>query len=145
MKNRFIKILVAASLGVAALAIASGCEGLQSTSDSQSDTVEEKSEYLLSGFNSLDDLYVIKPIGILPTDTLKMDITEQTSFVLEGTGSLVYENIHGAYHEAFLLFENSNAPEINAQKISTVSVDVYNPNKNAVEFSLLMKTVSADG
>ena len=140
--NRWLQILLSGSMCIGVMCFAGGCKFSQGDSNSSSseETPIEKSEYLISGFNSIDDLYAVKPIGVLPTDAFIMDINSQSDLVSEGKGSLKYENAQGSYHEAFLLFENSYAPEINAQKISTVSVDVYNPNAETVGFSLLMKT-----
>ncbi len=140
--NRWLQILLSGSICIGVMCFASGCKFLQkdSSSSSSEETPIEKSEYLISGFNSIDDLYAIKPIGVLPTDAFIMDINSQADFVSEGTGSLKYENVQGAYHEAFLLFEHTSAVDMNAQKISTVSVDVYNPNAETAGFSLHMKT-----
>ncbi len=139
--NRWLQILLSGSLCLSAICFAGGCTSSQDNeSSSNGDAVEEKSEYLISGFNGVDDLYAIKPIGVLPTDAFIMDINSQADFVSEGTGSLKYENVQGAYHEAFLLFEHTSAVDMNAQKISTVSVDVYNPNAETAGFSLHMKT-----
>ena len=139
--KRLLHTLLSCALGFSAICLAVGCgaSSENSTSSTGQDAVE-KSEYLISGFNTMDDLYAIKPIGVLPTDAFVMDINAQADYLLEGKGSLKYENVQGAYHEAFLLFENTAAADMNAQKISTVSVDVYNPNTGEVNFALLMKT-----
>ena len=111
-KNKFFNVFLVASLGVAALLAASACGGDDQASSSN--IPEEKSEYLVNGFNSLDDLYATKFIGVLPTDTMRMHINGMKEFISEGQGSLIYENLQGSYHEAFMLFENSSAPEIDA-------------------------------
>ena len=135
--NRLLQKLLSCALCLGAICFVGGCAADDVSSSTET---TEKSEYLVSGFNSMDDLYAIKPIGVLPTDAFVMDIADQADFVAEGAGSLKYENVQGAYHEAFLLFENTAAADIDAQKISTVSVEVYNANEDAVGFSLLMKT-----
>lgn len=137
-KNKFFNVFLVASLGVAALLAASACGGDDQASSSK--IPEEKSEYLVNGFNSLDDLYATKFIGVLPTDTMRMHINGMKEFISEGQGSLIYENLQGSYHEAFMLFENSSAPEIDARHISSLSVDVYNPNESGINLALLMKT-----
>ena len=124
--------------GILSVALFGGCNGGADSSSGGDST--PKSEYLLNGFNNYDDLYAVKPIGVMPSDTFKMDINKDTEFLKVGAGSLRYENVHGSYHEAFMLFENSVAAEIDARKISSVSVDVFNANERVVGVSLLMKT-----
>ena len=139
--NRLFQGLLSGALCLGVICFAGGCKFL--SDDSSSSTggeAVEKSEYFISGFNNMDDLYALKPIGVVPTDAFVMDINSQANFVSEGKGSLKYENVQGAYHEMFLLFEHTAAADMNTQKLSTVSVDVYNPNTETVGFALLMKT-----
>lgn len=149
-KNRLLYGALSGAFCFGVLCFAGGC-GLKlweppsssssSVSDSSSsDSSVEASEYLINGFNCMDDLYAVKPIGVEPTDAFVMDVNTRPEFVSEGKGSLVYQNVAGAYHEVFLLFENTAAADMDTQKISAVSVDVYNPNAETVGFSLLMKT-----
>ncbi len=95
---------------------------------------------LLNGFENNDDLYSVYPTDISPRDEYKACINTDSAYVKAGNGSFKYTFVNGSSHSFVQLIKHSNLPELDATKLKSVSLQVYNASETTQKLTLSLTT-----
>ncbi len=87
---------------------------------------KEQTAFLLNGFDSMDDLYRIKPIDTQATDVMQYSINTEKNYIKNGAGSLRYEDFNGSYHGILLFLEKTVAANADIKTADKISASVFN-------------------
>lgn len=137
MNKKLLSILLTLVLALSVFAlIACNVE----TSGDETAQEQQIDPTLINSFDSLADMYLIKPVAINPTDVFVATINTDANYVTDGTGSFRYQFIKGTTHQFLQLFEKSHIPQFDVKTLASISLDVYNANDNDMKLTLSVTT-----
>lgn len=136
-------MMAIASLAGVFTACGTNPTNLNSENSSSSSADEgNKNETLLNGFDNMDDLYAVKPIGVKPVDAMKISLNTDSKYIKNGEGSLRYEYEAGSAHTLLQYVAQSQLPDLDVKTLKSVSAEVYNASEKTQKVTLSMTALT---